>query len=182
MLCGIFIHALFSLCRNSMYNIISYLLFADADTEIYPHAATPYHARPKAKRGIAMLSVDKFPYPRKQTGVTNLSHAQRMFVKFWNVSTALKSQIPLLSGLNHCINTVLLDRIAAARKADGGRDRHCDAISDVFFSSYFTLMTLNWDTCINFTVVSQVAQLLWRHNNNRTITICFTYLSSVMLA
>ena len=25
------------------------------------------HARPKAKRGIAMPSVDKFPYPRKQT-------------------------------------------------------------------------------------------------------------------
>ena len=42
-------------------------LFADADTGIYPHAASQYHARPKAKRGIAMLSVDKFPYPRKQT-------------------------------------------------------------------------------------------------------------------
>ena len=44
------------------YNIISYPLFADADTGIYPHAASQYHARPKA-----MLSVDKFPYPRKQT-------------------------------------------------------------------------------------------------------------------
>ena len=49
-------------------NTISYPLFADADTGIYPHAASQYHARPKAKRGIAMLSVDKFPYPRKQTG------------------------------------------------------------------------------------------------------------------
>ena len=49
-----------------MYTI-SYPLFADADTGIYPHAASQYHARPKAKRGIAMLSVDKFPYPRKQT-------------------------------------------------------------------------------------------------------------------
>ena len=48
-------------------DIISYPLFADADTGIYPHAASQYHARPKAKRGIAMLSVDKFPYPRKQT-------------------------------------------------------------------------------------------------------------------
>ena len=50
-------------------NTISYPLFADADTGIYPHAASAsqYHARPKAKRGIAMLSVDKFPYPRKQT-------------------------------------------------------------------------------------------------------------------
>ena len=47
--------------------IISYPLFADADTGIYPHAASQYHARPKAKHGIAMLSVDKFPYPRQQT-------------------------------------------------------------------------------------------------------------------
>ena len=50
-----------------LYNTISHPLFADADTGIYPHAASQYHARPKAKRGIAMLSVDKFPYPRKQT-------------------------------------------------------------------------------------------------------------------
>ena len=53
-------------CKKE-WNIISYPLFADADTGIYPHAASQYHARPKAKRGIAMLSVDKFPYPRKQT-------------------------------------------------------------------------------------------------------------------
>ena len=51
----------------TLKDIISYPLFADADTGIYPHAASQYHARPKAKRGIAMLSVDKFPYPRKQT-------------------------------------------------------------------------------------------------------------------
>ena len=31
------------------------------------HRASQYHTRPNAKRGIAMLSVDKFPYPRKQT-------------------------------------------------------------------------------------------------------------------
>ena len=49
------------------YDIISYPLFASTDTGIYPHAASQYHARPKAKRGIVMLSVDKFPYPRKQT-------------------------------------------------------------------------------------------------------------------
>ena len=52
---------------SSAAYIISYPLFADADTGIYPHLASQYHARPKAKRGIAMLSVDKFPYPRKQT-------------------------------------------------------------------------------------------------------------------
>ena len=48
-------------------SIINYLLFAYADTGIYPHTASQYHARPKAKRGIAMLSVNKFPYPRMQT-------------------------------------------------------------------------------------------------------------------
>ena len=41
-----------------LLDIISYLLFVDADTGIYPHAASQYHARPKAKRGIAMLSVN----------------------------------------------------------------------------------------------------------------------------
>ena len=48
-------------------NIISYPLFADADTGIHPHTASQYHARAKAKRGMAMLSVEKFPYPRMQT-------------------------------------------------------------------------------------------------------------------
>ena len=52
---------------NTVLDIISYPLFADADTGIYPHAASQYHVRPKAKRGIVMLSVDKLPYPRKQT-------------------------------------------------------------------------------------------------------------------
>ena len=52
---------------SKVWDNISYPLFASADTGIYPHAASQYHARPKAKRGIAMLSVDKFPYPRKQT-------------------------------------------------------------------------------------------------------------------
>ena len=50
-----------------LWYIISYPLFADADTGIYPHAASQYHARPKAKRGIVMLSVAEFPYQRKQT-------------------------------------------------------------------------------------------------------------------
>ena len=50
-----------------LLNIIDYPMFASAGTGINPHAASQYHARPKAKRGIAMLSVYKFPYPRKQT-------------------------------------------------------------------------------------------------------------------
>ena len=48
-------------------SIISYPLFGNADAEIYPHVASQYHAWPNAKCGIAMLSVDKFLYPWKQT-------------------------------------------------------------------------------------------------------------------
>ena len=57
-------------CRSdiqAIYDFISYPLFADVDTVIYPHPALQYHVRPKAKCGIVMLSVDKFPYPWKQT-------------------------------------------------------------------------------------------------------------------
>ena len=49
------------------WNIISYPLFADADTGIYPHAASQHYARLKAKRGIVLLSVDKFLYSHQQT-------------------------------------------------------------------------------------------------------------------
>ena len=37
---------------------------------------------------------------------------------------------------NYRINTALLSRIAPAVKLDGGRDRHCDVISDVPLSLY----------------------------------------------
>ena len=43
----------------------------------------------------------------------------------------------------YCINTVLLGRTVAVRKADGGRNRHCDVINDVPLSLYLTLMTSN---------------------------------------
>ena len=46
--------------HSNLWDTISYPLFADAETGIYPLAASQYHARPKAKRDIAMLSVDKF--------------------------------------------------------------------------------------------------------------------------
>ena len=46
---------------------IRYPSFASVDTGIYAHLASQYHAWPSAARGIAMLRVDKFPYPRQQT-------------------------------------------------------------------------------------------------------------------
>ena len=65
------------LCQWRQQNIISYPLFASADTGIFPHAASQYDAWPKAKRGIAMLSVDKFLYPQKQTRCNK-------FIPCWN--------------------------------------------------------------------------------------------------
>ena len=119
---------------------ISYPLFADADMEIYPRAASQYHSRPKVKRGIAMLSVDKFPYPRKQTRCNEF--------------------IPCSKDVCHILNrfrrnTVLLDRIAAAKK------RTAVAIVAVTTSMTFLSRCISrwwrqaWDTCIYFTVVSQ---------------------------
>ena len=123
--------------------IISYPLFADADTRIYPHAASQCHAQPKAMRGIAMLSVDKFPYTRKQTRGNGFIPWSNDLCHILKLSTTSKSQLYLLSGFNHRINTVLLGRIAAARKVDGGCDRHCDVINGVPFRLYLTLMTSN---------------------------------------
>ena len=57
----------FSVVSGLSWDTISYPLFASGDTGIYPHLASQYHARPLAARGIAMLSVDKVPYPLKQT-------------------------------------------------------------------------------------------------------------------
>ena len=51
--------------QQNMY-IIDYPLFASGDTGIYRHAASQYHVRPKAKRGITMLNVDKFQYSWKK--------------------------------------------------------------------------------------------------------------------
>ena len=52
-------------CLVYIYIYINYPLFASADTGIYQHAASQCRARPKAKRGMTMLSLDKFPYQRK---------------------------------------------------------------------------------------------------------------------
>ena len=49
------------------HGINSLPLVCFEDTGIYPHWASQYHAWPSAARGIAMLRVDKFPYPRQQT-------------------------------------------------------------------------------------------------------------------
>ena len=59
-------------------DIISYPLLANAGTGIYPHAARRYHTQPTAQNGIAVLNVDTFLYPQKQTGGNE-------FIPCWNV-------------------------------------------------------------------------------------------------
>ena len=51
-------HIVLVINHSEAVETISYPLFADLDMGIYSHAASEYHARPKAKRDIAMLSVD----------------------------------------------------------------------------------------------------------------------------
>ena len=127
----------------TMWDIISYPLFADGDTGIYPHLASQYHVWTKAKRGIAMLSVDKWPYSRKQPEGNEFIPCSNDVCGTLKRSRTFKTQLSLLSDLNHRIKSVSLGCIAAAKKVDGGRDPHCDVISDVLFSLYLTLMTSN---------------------------------------
>ena len=55
-------------CNKHRLNMghIRFSLFASANTGICQHLASRYHAWHSAARGIAMLRVDEFPYPRKQ--------------------------------------------------------------------------------------------------------------------
>ena len=124
--------------------IISYPSFADADTGIYPHAASQYLARPKAKRGIAMLSVDKLTYPRKQTRGHEFIPCSNNICDILKRFRSFKiPAITLIWPKSSIISTVLLGRTVAVRKATGGRNRHCDVINDVPLSLYLTLMTSN---------------------------------------
>ena len=124
---------------NSHIGIISYSLFADADTGIYPHAASQYHARPKAKRDIAMLSVDKFLYPRKQTGGNEFIPCSNNIYDILNRFRSFK--IPAItliwpkSQYKHSVT-----RSYGSGKESG---RCCDVINDVPLSLYFMLMTSN---------------------------------------
>ena len=122
--------------------IISYPLFADVDTGIYPRAALQYHARPQAKRGIAIPIVDKFQYPRQQTRAYWFIPCANDVCYILKRFTALSSQLFHLSGLNHCINEVLFGRITVAK---GGWWSWSQLWRHQwrYFSLYLTLMTWN---------------------------------------
>ena len=134
---------------------ISYPLFADADMGIYPHAASQYHTRRKAKPGIAMLSVDKFPYLRKQTKgnefipcSNDVCHILKHFHSF--KTPAIPFILPKSS-----YNSVLLSRIAAARKVDGGRDHLMIAIVTSSLTFLSRCISCWWRQTLYFTFISQ---------------------------
>ena len=112
-----------------------YPLFADTETGIYPHVTSLY-ARPKATRGITMLSMDKSHYKHKQTRDNEFSSSSN---DVHRVHKRLKVELPCLSGLNRYINTVVLRRIKKSEEVSGGRVRHGDVIN-VPFPLYLTLM------------------------------------------
>ena len=136
------------MCGYAFWDIISYPLFADADRGIYPHAASQYHMRPKAKRGIMRLSVDKFPNPRKQTRgnefipcSNDVCHILKCFCSFKTPAIPFmvpKSSYKLIVARSHRSST------KSGRRPWSPRDSHCDVINDVPFSLYIRLMTSNF--------------------------------------
>ena len=142
---------------HPLYNdIISYPLFADADTGIYPHAASRYHARPKAKRGIAMLSVDKFPYPRKQTRGNEFIPCSN------NICDILKRfrsfKIPAItliwpkSSYKHSVTRSYRSGKESGRRSESPLWRHQWAFLCLYISRWWRQ---TWDTAPYFTVVNQ---------------------------
>ena len=121
---------------------------------IYPHAALQYHRRPKAKRGIAMLSVDKFPYPRKQTRGNDFIPCSNNICDILSFRSFKIPAITLIwpkSPYKHSV----LGRTVAVRKAD------C-AVRIAIVTSSMTFLCLyisrwwrqTWDTAPYFTVVN----------------------------
>ena len=128
-------------------DIISYPLFTDADAGIYPHTPSQYHAQPKAKRGIAILSVDKFPYPWKQTKgnkfvqcLNDVCYILKRFCRF--ETPAIHFILPKSS------YKLIVARSHRSGKESGWRQwsllhHHCEVINDVHFSLYLMLMMSN---------------------------------------
>ena len=123
-----------------------------------------------------MQNVDNSPYPRKQSKRNEFIPCLNDVCHNLNVSTALKLKLSPVACLNHRINSVLLGRIAAARKVDSGRDRRVIAIitSSMTFLSPYTSQwwrqTLN--TFLYFTVISQSeASRSWIVNSNKWVKL-----------
>ena len=122
---------------------------------IYPHVASQYHAWPKAKHGIAMPSVDKFPYPRKQTRgnkfipcLNNICHILKRFHSFKTPA------IPLIwpkSPYKHSVTRSYHSGKESGRRSESPLWRH-QWRSFVFISNADWHQT--WDTPLYFTIVN----------------------------
>ena len=125
---------------------IRYPLVVSADTAIYPHLASQYHAWPSAARCIAMLRVDKFPYPRKQTRVTNSIHAVIQW-RFSQATAEVRAWMtdyikfkPWISFLIYDLNYALLV------KGDPSFREH---LSDCVYCDRFLQALINFDPSMN---------------------------------
>ena len=128
-------------CIYKRNYFISYPSFAYADTGIYPHLASQYQAWPSAARGIAMLRVDKFPYPRKQTRGNEFIPCSNsicdILKRFRSFKIPAITVIWLKSPHKHSVT-----RSYRSGK-ESGRRSESDVINDVPLSLYLTLMTSN---------------------------------------
>ena len=150
-----------------------YPLFADADAGIYPHAAaSQYHARPKAKRGVAMLSVDKFSDPRKQTKGNEFTPCSNNICDILKRFRSFKiSAITLIfpkSPYKHSVT---------CSYRSGKESRTAVRIAIVLSSMTFLCLYISrwwrqtWDTPPYFTVVNQSeARISTEHGINHAIT------------
>ena len=115
------------------------------------------HTRPKAKRDIAMLSVDKFPYPRNRTRDNEFHpcskdacHILKCFHNFKPPESPF-----ILHNSPYQLSIARSNRSGEENGLWSQRDRHC-ASSLTFFSRYISCwwrQTLN--TCIYFTFINQ---------------------------
>ena len=134
---------------------VNYTLFAGADTRIYTYAASQNHVRPKAKRGIAMLGMDKFPLPQKQTRGNEFIPCSKDVCHILKCFRIFKAQLSLYSALKHSINTVSLGRIAAAKKWATFGIATVTSLRHSFLFYISGRWRQTWDTLLYFTNVSQ---------------------------
>ena len=122
-------------------------LFADVGTGIYRHAASQYHARPRAKRGIAMPSLDKIPYPRKQAKGNDFipcsNDVCHILKRFRGLNLRANPFLWPKSSYDLSVARLHFSDKKNGRRPPSPRDLHCDVINGVPLSSNLTLMTSN---------------------------------------
>ena len=122
--------------------------------EFYPHAALQYHARPRAKRGIAMLSVDKFPCLRKQTRGNEFIPCSNNICDILKRFRSLK--IPAItliwpkSPYKHSVTRSYRSGKESGRRSESPLWRH--QWRSLYISRWWRQ---TWDTVPYFTVVNQ---------------------------